>query len=79
MEPPVSRVECKPGSINAQQVLFLFSSLRIRDSRALSRTFMRHGPFKDLYGLSHDAISLLQRIPVTWLRCYRDTRLRDDA
>jgi hypothetical protein len=41
---------------------------------------MRHGPFKDVHGLSHDdAISLLQRIPVTWLRCYRDTRLRDDT
>jgi hypothetical protein len=41
---------------------------------------MRHGPFKDLQGLSHDdAISFLQGIPVTWLRWYRDTRLRDDT
>jgi hypothetical protein len=41
---------------------------------------MRHRPFKDLQGLSHDdAISFLQRIPVTCLRCYRDMRLRDDT
>jgi hypothetical protein len=41
---------------------------------------MRHRPFKDLQGLSHnDAISFPQRTPVTWLRCYRDTRLRDDT
>jgi len=52
-----------PGSINAQRVSFVFVA---KDSRAPSRTFMRHRPFKDMQVLSHDgAISFLKRTPVT--------------
>jgi hypothetical protein len=54
--------------------------MRAKDLRAPPRTFKRQRPFKDLQVLSHDdAISFLQRIPATYLRCYRDTRLRDDT
>ena len=58
--------------------VLLFSSPRIRVRRhALS---CRHRPFKALQGLSpDDGISFFQRTPVIGLRCYRDTRLRDDT
>ena len=67
-----------PGSKRSASKCPLLSSLKIRErSHALS---CRHRPFKDLQGLSHDdGISFFQRTPVIGLRCYRDTRLRDDT